>query len=417
MDRRSFLAVAAAGTAAAAGCTAVPPAQPSGDDPLDGLSNRVSSLPPIPAGEYQSRLERVRSLLAQKGGRGLVAEAGSTLQYLTGIRWGRSERLFAVTVGPDGAPVIVCPAFERERCQQQNHLELEIRVWQEHEDPGGLLAGALRDCGLGSGAVLVEPSTRWWIFDGLRQALPTHEIRDGNAVSEGCRIVKSPLEIERIRLANELTREAFRVALGGVFEGITESELAGRVSTAFTRMGVQGGAMVLFGINTSLPHGSDVNRQLRVGDVVLMDGGCRVAGYQSDVTRLWIYGEPSGLKRQLWELALTAQRAAIDAVRPGMNCGEVDRIARQVVSDGGYGPDYVYFTHRTGHGLGLDGHEAPYLVRDNPLELRPGMVLAVEPGIYVPGQFGFRHEDNVVVTDAGVEALGERVDEEMMRLG
>lgn len=416
MNRRTFLTATAAG-AVAAGCQDPPAPIPSTTDPLDRLTNRIRDLAEVPAAEFSARLDRLRDGLARNDATGYLAEAGSSLQYFSGIRWGRSERLFALVAGHRGNPILICPAFERDRAHQQNRLDLEIRTWHEDQDPAVLLVDALRELGAGSGKVLVEPTTRWWVHDSLRRTAPSLEIGDGREVTETCRMQKSPVEVERIRRACELTLEAFQAALAGIWEGMTETQLAQRVTDAFRRLGVRGGAMVLFGANSALPHGSDIDRHLRVGDVILMDGGCTVSGYQSDVTRTVVYGEPSGLQLDLWRLVWRAQRAAIDAVRPEVTCAELDQAARRVIHEGGYGPGYEYFSHRLGHGLGLDGHEPPYLVAGNLLQLRPGMVISVEPGIYLPNQFGIRHEDNLLVTEEGFELLHDPLDADAFRVG
>ncbi|GAB4110163.1 MAG: Xaa-Pro peptidase family protein [Acidobacteriota bacterium] len=414
MNRRAFLSAATAGTVMTA-CQDPPPAAPHSPDPIDTLVNRTRSLDPIPAEELHNRIARLQGHLATSQAGSYLVEAGSSLEYFTGIRWGRSERLFAAVIPRTGDPVLICPGFEEARAQQQDRLGLQLRVWQEHEDPVALLAGALQDAN--PGPVVVEPTTRWWIIDRLRQLRPALEIQDGTQATDSCRLRKSPVELERIRLANSLTRDAFRTALAGVWEGMTESQLAERISRAFRRMGVRGGALVLFGPNSALPHGSAVDRQLRLGDIILMDGGCSVSGYVADVTRSVIFGEPSGLQADLWRIVHRAQQEAIEAVRPGITAGELDDIARRIIAEAGYGPDYTYFTHRLGHGIGLDGHEPPYLVRGNSQVLEPGMVFSVEPGIYLPGQFGIRHEDNVVVTEQGFEVLGEPLSEDAIRLG
>jgi Xaa-Pro dipeptidase len=262
--------------------------------------------------------------------------------------------------------------------------------------------------GLRTGRVAVEPTTRFFILSGLEKALPGVDFVDGETYSERCRIIKSPREIEYLRVADRITKTAYETTLSSLWEGISEEELGDKVAEAHRQQGSRGGAMVLFGLNSALPHGSSQVRKLRVGDVLLMDGGCSVKGYRSDVTRSMVFGEPSELHRRIWEIVLQAQSAAIEAIRPGLTCGELDSIARKVIEDAGYGPDYRFFTHRLGHGLGMDGHEPPYLVRGNPLVLEPGMVFTVEPGIYLRDQWGIRHEDVVVVTEDGVEVFGER---------
>jgi len=363
---------------------------------------------PIPTAELEGRIERLRSLLARERHSALILESGPSLEYFSGIRWGRSERPLLLVITSGGDPVVVAPAFELERARQQFKFALDARAWEEHESPFQLVAQALGEQN-NSDPVAIEGTTRLFIFSGLRSAMPGRDFQDGSRLVESLRMRKSALELDSIRSADRITKQAFATAFKELNENMLEEELAGRISAAHSSLGARGGAMVLFGPSSALPHGSRERRRLRTGEVVLADGGCTVRGYNSDVTRSVVFGPPSDLQKRVWDLVLKAQTAAIEAIRPGVTCGELDRIARQVIEDGGYGPGYRFLTHRLGHGVGLEGHEAPYVVRDNPTVLEPGMVFSVEPGIYLPGQWGIRTEDVVAVTEGGCEVFGNRV--------
>lgn len=347
--------------------------------------------------------------MREGGHSAFVTESGATLEYFSGVRWRRSERMFGLVIPLQGAPAFICPAFEEERARELIRLpQPEIRTWAEDQSPYRRILEALQDRGIRTGKVGIEPSTRLFILNGLRELRPAVELVDGGEISYGCRRTKSALEIELMRLANQITKRTYQIALAELQEGLTESDLRRRISEIHTRLGASGGALALFGPHSALPHGTQQVRALQPGDVVLVDGGCSVNGYQSDVSRTVVFGEPSDRQRDIWRLVYEAQTLALEAARPGVPCGELDRIARSHIEEAGYGPGYKYFTHRLGHGIGLEGHEEPYLVETNELPLEPGMSFSNEPGIYLSGEFGVRLEDIMVITPDGAETLGER---------
>lgn len=367
----------------------------------------AAQLKPPELSDYEARLEKARRLLAQHHMEALYVESGSTLVYFTGINWGRSERMFAVLIPRRGRLAFIGPAFEKQRAEEQIiFADSQLFTWQEHESPYERAGRIFGDRRISSGRIGIEPSTRFFLVSGLRQVSGSLEWVDGSPVSDGCRMTKSPQELEYMKVANLLTKQAYKAALDSLAEGMTSGDLARRIAEEHSKLGVQGAAMVLFGANSAFPHGSRTPRRLREGDVVLIDGGCSVHGYRSDVSRTAVFGKPSPKQRRVWNLVREAQAAALQAARPGMPCQELDRIARQVIQKGGYGPGYRFFTHRLGHGIGLDGHEAPYLVGGNTLPLQPGMTFSNEPGIYIQGAFGVRHEDIMVITESGAEFLG-----------
>ncbi len=403
LDRRGFLKTGALAALAPTVASA------ASSDPIDALTDMLGDVAELPPGEYERRLEKARKLMGEHGLEALFVEGGSSLEYFAGFSWGRSERMFAMVVPRQGAPVFVSPAFEEGRARERiSPSDAEVRVWQEHESPYRLVAQALADRKIRAGKIAVEPTTRLFLVSGLRQAAPGCEFVDGRAVSDGCRMVKSQAEIALMRRANEITKKAYAAALAGLKEGMTPKDLGRRVSDAHSRMGTQGGALVLFGAASAYPHGTKEESVLREGDVVLVDGGCKVRGYSSDVTRTMVFGTPTAKQKEVWNIVREAQEAALTAAKPGVECQELDRVARRIIEKAGYGPGYRFLTHRLGHGIGLDGHESPYLVEGNALKLEPGMSFSDEPGIYIVGEFGIRHEDIMVITEQGAEFLGDK---------
>jgi Xaa-Pro dipeptidase len=380
-------------------------------DPIDLLAPMTNRIEPIPRSEYAQRRESLRVLMARERVGALILEPGSDLLYFGGVSWGLSERVFAMMIPDHGSAIVVCPAFEEERARERiPSRSASVRVWQEHENPYQLLAQAVKEAGIRGDRIAVGPSTRQFVWTGLEEALSGRELIDGSELTVACRIRKSRLEISNMELADQITKRAYDVAFAGLKEGLRESELRERISRAHSRLGVRGGALVLFGPNSALPHGSRRERVLREGDVVLVDGGGSVNGYRSDVTRTVIFGEPNPKHREVWEIVYQAQSSALNKAGPGVPCEEVDRVARQLIASRGFGPGYRFFTHRLGHGIGLDGHEHPYLVKGNRRRLEVGMTMSNEPGIYLPGEWGIRHEDIMVITAEGARFFGKRTE-------
>jgi Xaa-Pro dipeptidase len=370
------------------------------------LQNMVADVKPLTPGDYAARVEKARRLIAENKMDALFIEGGTNLVYFTKVNWWRSERTFGAVISPKRDPVWICPAFERKRAEELIPGGQEIRIWEEHESPYALIGGVMKDLGAAGGRLGLDPSMRHFIYHGLRRDAASLELIDGAAVTEGCRGVKSEKEIAYMDLANRITKLAYREGFKQVREGMSPRDLAAAISEAHQTMGVSGGGGPLFGPNSAFPHGSRVIRNLQEGDAVLVDGGCGVEGYRSDVTRTVFFGRATDRQNRVWEIVRKAQIAAFKAVRPGATCESVDAAARRVVEDSGFGPGYKYFTHRLGHGIGLEGHEYPYFVRGNALRLEPGMTLSNEPGIYIYGEFGVRIEDCLVVTDDGCRNLG-----------
>ncbi len=370
------------------------------------LRNMVADVQPLTMEDFKARREKAARLMAEHRLDALFVEAGTNLLYFTNVNWWRSERTFGAVLSRKKEPIWVCPAFERKRAGELIPPDQEVRTWEEDESPFRLIAGIMKDLGASSGRLGVDPSMRTFIYYGLRRDAPQLELLDGAVITEGCRSIKTAKEVAFMDLANRITKLAYQEGFKHLREGMSARELAMAISSAHQQMGVSGSGGPQFGPNSAFPHGSQVVRNLKPGDVVLVDGGCAVEGFRSDVTRTVVFGSPTDKQRRVWEIVRKAQIAALEAVRPGVVCESVDRAARRVIEEAGFGPGYRYFSHRLGHGIGMEGHEYPYLVKGNTLKLQPGMTFSNEPGIYLYGEFGVRLEDCFVVTEDGGRTLG-----------
>ncbi len=412
--RREFLGVSTGAVAALV--APVPPASPAeaqascGALPpsIKALTSQKARAHAITVEERRARLDQARRLLAAEKLDALMLTGGTSLVYFTGIQWWLSERLLALVVPKSGRAFIVCPAFERDRAMEQIAAgplkgEADVMTWEEHESPHQMIADGLRARGIATGRVGVEETVRWVYSSGCHAAMPAVELASGTPVTAGCRMVKSGHEVELMRLAAEVTWTAYEAAWKALEDGMTQDDFAHLVSAAHEKLGFTGGAGVQVGAYSALPHGSATPQVIRPGSILLIDGGGTVEGYQSDISRTFVLGKATDRMKQVFAIEQRAQKAALAAARPGVECQAVDAAARKVITDAGFGPDYKYFTHRVGHGLGMDGHEWPYLVRGNALPLQANMTTSDEPGIYIPGEFGVRLEDDMHVTESGAE--------------
>lgn len=378
-------------------------AQAALPDAVARLKSRKAEAKPITAAEREGRLERARRLMTEHKLDAICVAGGTSLRYFAGMRWGNSERLFSMVIPRKGQPFFVSPAFEEERAREQAGSAVKVWTWQEDQDPYALIGEGLRSAGMTTGNVGIEEKTVFAFSDGIGRSNPGFKVVSATPVTAGCRAVKSSAELALMKLANSVTLEAYRAAWKSVREGMTNHEFAALVEAGMERQGFPGGVSVQVGEFSALPHGSARPQPIREGTVVMMDDGCTVEGYVADVTRTVVLGKPSDRMRKVWDIALQAQSAALAAAKPGAACEDVDAAARKVVEDGGYGPGYTYFTHRVGHGIGMDGHEWPYLVRGNKTKIQAGMTFSDEPGIYIRGEFGVRHEDDMYITENGAQ--------------
>ena len=364
---------------------------------------RLSSAPPITDEERRARIEKARQLMRQNSIDAVVLEGGTSMFYYTGVRWGNSERTFVVVIPARGELAWVTPGFEEARARELIKFSTDVRAWQEDESPYRVIAGILRDRNA-LATIGVEERLRFFIYDGMRQELPSSQFVSATPVTAGGRMIKSPAEIALLQQANDITLQAIGTTMLALKEGMTTGDVGAAVASATRTLGGNAdGALVTFGKYSAFPHGSVQPQRLREGDVVLVDAGCTVEGYVSDITRTTVYGKPTQRQRDVWDVEKRAQSAALAAAQIGATCASVDAAARTVITDAGFGPDYRVpgLPHRTGHGIGLDGHEWTNFVRGNTTRIQPGMCFSDEPTIAIYGEFGIRLEDCLHITESG----------------
>jgi Xaa-Pro dipeptidase len=381
--RRAFLAASAAGALTAA------------------LPNRRSEAHPITLTERESRIDRARSLMRANRIDAIVLAGGTSFDYFTGISWENSERLFAFVLPQKGNPLYIAPSFEEERLRERMTRESHILTWNEDDAPYALVAQALRDAGVATGKAGIEERVPFVFSDGIRQAARGVELVSATPVTAGCRSIKSPAELKLMQLANNVTLQVYEAAWKSLKPGMTNDQFSDLIAAAYRQTGFPGDASCQVDAWSALPHGSLKPQIIRKGSIVLIDDGCIVEGYQSDMTRTFVVGKATDRMKRVFDTVHKAQVAALKAARPGVECQAVDAAARKVVDDAGFGPGYSHFTHRVGHGIGMDEHEWPYLVKGNTQLLQANMTTSDEPGIYLKGEFGVRLEDDMYITPDG----------------
>jgi Xaa-Pro dipeptidase len=359
---------------------------------------------PIGAEERQARLERARRLTAEAGAGALLIGAGASLRYFAGVSWSASERLVAMLLPVRGRPILIAPSFELGSLEAELMIEADLRLWEEDENPFALVADALSEAG--QATLAIDPAMSFLFVERLRRAAPSLDIVEGSPIVDGSRMYKSPAEIALLQQAKSMTLEVHRRAARALAPGIRASEVTRFLDEAHRAIGAPAGngfCIVQFGRSTAFPHGLPGDAQLHEGDIVLIDVGCVIEGYHSDITRTYVFGEASAKQRQIWNLEKEAQAAAFGAAQPDRPCEEVDAAARRVLERAGLGPDYRLpgLPHRTGHGIGLSIHEPAYLVRGDRTPLAPGMCFSNEPMIVIPDEFGVRLEDHFYMTENG----------------
>jgi Xaa-Pro dipeptidase len=406
MRRRDFLtaAVAATGAASPALMAAGRSAQPSLTD-ATGLVSLTTGAKPISAEERLARIARLQRLMVDRKIGALILESGSSLEYFTGIQWRRSERTTAAVIPARGDVVVVTPAFEEPSIRETLAVGGDVRPWNEHESPFAVLVGALRDRGVTSGAIAFEATTRLFIVDGVRDASAgAYRVVSGDALVKAVRLIKSPAELALMQTANDVTLAALRHVHANVRIGMRPDEISAMVDAATVALvGDPEFALVLLNEASAYPHGSKQPQAVREGSVILIDVGCTVHGYQSDISRTWVMGQPTAKQRKVWDTVKRGQELALATAKLGTPVGAIDDAVRAYYEKEGWGPGYHLpgLPHRTGHGIGLDGHEPPYLVHGDATPLAPGMCFSDEPGLYIPGEFGIRLEDCWHMTETG----------------
>ena len=406
ISRRRFVQSGAVGAAALAASAVAQAEKLPG--PIAALKSMKDQARPIALQEREQRQQKARELMSASSLDAILLMEGTSLEYFTGVRWHGGERTFAMVLPAKGDAFYVAPAFEEGRAREQlanspGGGRADVRVWQEDESPYALVAQGLKDRSLATGSLGIEETVRFVFSQGVAASSPQTHIASATPVTAGCRSIKSEHEVALMRLASKVTLMAYAAAYQALKPGMTKPHFEDLVATAHERLGFEGGADVQVGEFSAFPHGSVTPQLIKEGTIVLMDGGCRVEGYTSDITRTFVLGKASDKMKRVFDIVHQAQTAAVKTARPGLECQAVDAAARRIITDAGYGPDYKFFTHRVGHGMGMDGHEWPYLVRGNTRNLEPNMTFSDEPGIYIRGEFGVRLEDDMHITESGAE--------------
>jgi len=396
IGRRDFLVMGAAAAALA-------PARSFAREAAPALRPMTRDVVPIARDEYLARIDKARRLMGEAGIAALMIEPGASMTYFTGVQWHRSERLTAAIIPREGEPCIVTPHFEEPSVRESLKVPADVRVWNEDENPMATVAGFLRDRRL-TGRIGIEETVRFFAFDGLGPVMPGIEARAAAPVIRGCRMIKSAHEIALMQKATDITIAAYRYTHGRIERGMTPGQIGAIMNGATEALGgAPEFALILLGEASAYPHGSGRPQQVRDGEVVLMDCGCAVEGYQSDVSRTFVFGEANAEQRRVWDQVHRGQQIAFEAARLGRPAGSVDDAVRGAYERWGYGPGYALpgLSHRTGHGIGLDGHEPVNLVHGEAMPLAAGMCFSDEPGLYLPGRFGIRLEDCFHMTPSG----------------
>ncbi|HEY1159734.1 MAG TPA: Xaa-Pro peptidase family protein [Terracidiphilus sp.] len=420
LTRRGFLGASASVVAASAFTNP----QTTSAQPTPPLSPAIAALPvlsaqsrPFTNAERLARIERAKQIMAAvKIDAIVLANSTTSSVYFAGLRLNGGERLWALVLPAKAKPFLVCPAFEESRARELLEAgplgkDAEVLVWQEDQSPFAALGRGLADRGLTAATVGFDENMKFVFAEGIRAANPHLTIVSASPVSAGCRMVKDAHEIECLRLACRATLLVYRAVAQSLQPGMTTANVYALIAAAYRRVGFEGEASLNIDEFTALPHGSPQQQTLREGSILMLDDGCRVEGYTSDITRTFVLGKATGKMKSVFDLVRRAQSAAILAARPGVPTADVDAAARKIIVDGGYGPGFTYFSHRLGHGIGMDMHEWPYFVKNNMFgwdpnpRLMAGNVLSDEPGIYIPLEFGLRLEDDLLITESGSELL------------
>lgn len=408
MKRRNFIQISAlgAGSSLLTGATVYGMTKPNAEETKEiQLTSRMADVVPISLEERKFRIAKAQDLMGKNGIQAIVLDSGTSMNYFTGLTWGQSERPMVVVIPAKGEVRYICPKFEQARLEELIKIGTDIYPWEEDESPYEQIKKSILDSGVSSGKIGIEERVRFFIADGLRKVATQFELISADPVVIPCRIIKSPAEIALMQKATELTIEAMKLGFAALKEGESPSNFSSAVAQSHQKMGARHAfALANFGEASAFPHGSSKPQLLKKGDVVLVDCGCTVQGYNSDISRTIVFGaEPSSRQLEIWNLEKEAQAAGFKAAQIGAPLEAVDAAARKVLTDAGFGPDYKLpgLPHRTGHGIGMDGHEWGNAVRGNKQILEPGMCFSIEPNISIVGEFGVRHEDCVYMTASG----------------
>jgi Xaa-Pro dipeptidase len=412
VNRRNFLAVSAL-TASGLGFSnsifgkQLDPQETVVDLPeaIRSLRPQLEGIVPISVAERKERIAKAQALMSQNKMDAIFLEGTTSCYYYTGMRWGQSERTFGVVIPAKGTLVYVCPKFEEDRARELILPDFgeEVRCWEEHESPYAVIVGIVKDRGVIHHTIGMEERVRFFIANGVKKEAAGFEVVDATPVTAGCRMIKSPAEIALMQKASDITIEAYKAAFATIIPGMSQTTLSNNISAAFRKLGFSGGASVQVGKYSALPHGSITPQTIKEGDVVMIDGGTSCEGYASDITRTIVAGKPTQRQIDVWNLEKKAQDAAFAAIKIGATCEQVDAAARAVIEKGGFSTNYKLpgLPHRTGHGIGLEGHEWTNFVKGNTTPIELGMCFSDEPTISIPGEFGIRLEDCLYINSDG----------------
>jgi len=410
-NRRKFLGVAAMGAGALSVSSKLfsnPTVSNQHSDipsAIERLTPMVDGIIPISVEERKQRITKAQELMSKEKIDGIFIEGTTSSFYFTGMQWGQSERTFGLVIPAKGAIAYVCPKFEEDRARELINPVFgdEVRCWEEHESPYALIVGIIKDRGVKYNRIGMEERVRFFIANGVRKIVPGFEVVDATSVTAGCRMYKSDAEIALMQRSNDVTIAAYQAVFPTIRDGMSQAELSNNLTMAFSKLGYDGGAMVNIAKYSALPHGSIVPQTIHEGDVILVDGGTSCEGYASDITRTIVLGKPTQRQRDVWNLEKAAQDAAFAAIKIGVTCESVDFAARSVIESAGFGKAYKLpgLPHRTGHGIGLEGHEWTNFVKGNMTKIAPGLCFSNEPNISIPGEFGIRLEDCLYIGKDG----------------
>lgn len=410
--RRRFLRLSALGAAAipafAAGAAIARPAN-AADTPrqkklpasIEALQQVMGKAVPIGDAEYRARLAKAQRLMAEHKLDAIFVGPGTSLKYFVDMDWWPSERTAGMLLARSGDPIYITPAFEKSRALEQIRFGHDVRTWQEDESPYEKIAQLLKDLRIAGGTLGIEERVPFFMANGIGAAAANARLVSATPVTAGCRAVKSAAELALLQIANDATLATYHAVWQALEPGMTQLDVQALVDAAYTRQGVRGDASINVGKYTAQPHGSDEPQHIVEGTVVMLDDGCRVHGYTSDMTRTFVLGKATDKMKKVFAIVQKAQVAAREAARTGGQMQDIDAAARKVISDNGYGPGYKYFTHRLGHGIGMDMHEWYYAVGGDKQPIVDNMTMSDEPGIYIPGEFGVRLEDCMYSTSQG----------------
>ena len=373
-------------------------------DDIEMLKSLTKEAQPISKVEREDRIQKAQILMQAENIDALLLEAGSALIYFTGVKWRRSERFTGVIIPKEGDIVFITPYFEEPSVRESMAFEAEVRTWHEHEDPFKIVVDILRDRKILQGKLAIEETIRHFIVNGIAKLTSVTQLVSGKKITRGCRMFKSTNELALMQVANNVTLEAYRYVYKNIQVGMSPSDIGSMMSETSTSLGgVVKFSGVLLNEASAYPHGTKQPQQVKEGGMILMDCGCSVHDYVSDISRSWVFGEPTKKQRQVWNTVKQGQELALETAQVGVPAGQVDDVVRAFYTKMGYGPDYETpgLSHRLGHGIGIDGHEPINFVRGESTKLAPGMCFSDEPGIYIFGEFGVRLEDCLYITETG----------------